>query len=145
MNSRIIESDVKKNTQPITIGGKTYNISFTLNVIDEIQAKYGDLNKLADVVGKTSELKWLITVLVNEAIEEHNEDYPDEKWDMVTESYIGRRIDSFNLNSFTKAIFAALGASMPADKSIGNIDDELEAELADINDIKPEKNTIAEQ
>ncbi|MBQ3603950.1 MAG: hypothetical protein IJA02_08930 [Clostridia bacterium] len=145
MKARIIESDVKKNTQPITIGDKTYDISFTLNVIDEIQGKYGGLNNLADVVEKTSELKWLIALLVNEAIEEHNEDYPDDIWEKVTESYIGRRIDSFNLNTVTKSIFAALGASMPADKSIGNIDDELNAELADIENSEPEKNTIAEQ
>lgn len=145
MNARIIESDVKKNTQPITIGNKTYEISFTLNVIDEIQKKYGDLNALADVVEKTSEVKWLIALLVNEAIEEHNEDHPDDKWELLTESYIGRKLDVFNLKPVTSSIFAALGKSMPADKSIGEIDDELNAELAGIEDAEQAKNSTAGQ
>lgn len=83
-----------KNT--LTVGGRVYNIVLTLSVIDELQAKYNGLDKVIKNVNDfnlmVSELAEIATIFINDDIERHNEDYPNDKREPITSSWLKRRI-----------------------------------------------------
>lgn len=62
--------------QMINLKGKDYPILFDLNVIEQIQKRYGDITKLDKKMQDISEQKWILTQIINEGIEfdnfEHN-------------------------------------------------------------------------
>ena len=67
-------SEIKTNYIDFELAGRVYPLSLTLNIIDALQDRYGDLT---DVFKKTAELKeisWIMTQFVNEAIDNHNDD-----------------------------------------------------------------------
>ena len=89
-------SDLKTPKNALTIGGRTHNIVLTLSVIDELQDKYDDLNtvleSLDDFKKMTKELAEIATVFINDDVECHNEDYPNDKLEKVTSQWVCRRI-----------------------------------------------------
>lgn len=75
---------------------------FSLNVLDEMQDKFGGYDKLAEAMqGKDvfKNVKWLLTRLINEGAEEGDEP--------VTEAWTGKKIHAGNINEIINTIFTA--------------------------------------
>ncbi|WP_277669057.1 hypothetical protein [Caproiciproducens galactitolivorans] len=99
-------SAIKDGRLPITLD-KERHLLFSLNVIDEMQDKFGGFDKLDEVLqGKDSikNLRWLLTLLLNEGA---GADEPE-----LTEKEVGKLIHTGNFLEVKTAIFKAF--------SIGN-------------------------
>ena len=81
---------------------KERHLLFSLNAIDEMQDKFGDFDKLDEMLsGKDSikNLRWLLTVLLNEGAEEGEPE--------LTEKEVGRMIHTGNFLEVKSSIFKA--------------------------------------
>ncbi len=84
-------SAIKDGRYPIMLD-KERHLLFSLNVIDDIQDKFGDISNLGEYMqGKDSikNVKWLLTQLLNEGANE--DDVP------LTEKQVGKLIHAGNL------------------------------------------------
>lgn len=115
---------------------KERHLLFSLNAIDEMQDKFGGFDQLDKVLsGKDSikNLRWLLTVLLNEGAEEGEAE--------LTEKQVGRLIHTGNFTEVKTAIFKAF--------SMGNngTPEPPEAEVEEDNDAddgqETEKNVTA--
>lgn len=115
-------SAIKDGRLPIELNGREFHLLFSLNVIDEMQDRFGGFDTLAEVLsGKDSikNLRWLLTLLMNEGAGEGEEP--------LTERQVGHMIHTGNFGEVRTAIFRAfaLGNSGDADPQ-DNEDDEEE-------------------
>lgn len=81
---------------------KERHLLFSLNAIDEMQDKFGGFDRLDKVLyGKDSikNIRWLLTVLLNEGAEEGEAE--------LTEKQVGRLIHTGNFAEVKTAIFKA--------------------------------------
>lgn len=51
------------------IKGNEYPILFSLNVAEAIQKRYGGVEKIADKLNDIAEIKWILTLIINEGID----------------------------------------------------------------------------
>lgn len=113
-------SAIKDGRLPITLD-KERHLLFSLNVIDEMQDKFGGFDKLGDVLqGKDSikNLRWLLTLLLNEGSDEGEAE--------LSEKEVGKMIHTGNFNEVKSAIFRAfaIGNSGSAEPKPDDPDDE---------------------
>lgn len=94
-------SAIKDGRFPIVLD-KERHLLFSLNAIDEMQDKFGGFDRLDTVLsGKDSikNLRWLLTVLLNEGAEDDEEP--------LTEKQVGKLIHTSNFAEVKTAIFKA--------------------------------------
>lgn len=94
-------SAIKDGRFPITLD-KERHLLFSLNVIDEMQDKFGGFDRLdAALSGKDSikNLRWLLTLLLNEGADDGDEE--------LTEKQVGKLIHTGNFNEVKSSIFKA--------------------------------------
>lgn len=94
-------SAIKNGRFPIVLD-KERHLLFSLNAIDEMQDKFGGFDRLDTVLsGKDSikNLRWLLTVLLNEGAEDDEEP--------LTEKQVGKLIHTGNFAEVKTAIFKA--------------------------------------
>ena len=92
-------SAIKDGRFPIVLD-KERHLLFSLNAIDEMQDKFGGFDRLDTVLsGKDSikNLRWLLTVLLNEGAEDDEEP--------LTEKQVGKLIHTGNFAEVKTAIF----------------------------------------
>lgn len=112
-------SNINPKGKPLKIGGREYNLIFTINVIDDIQDHFDiSIDKLSDLISEPRKqfkvIRYILTALINESIEIHNEESPD-KWDKIDERYVGRHMTTSNLKEFADAILGAFADGTPID------------------------------
>lgn len=118
-------SAIKDGRFPITLD-KERHLLFSLNAIDEMQDKFGGFDRLDEVLsGKDSikNLRWLLTVLLNEGAEEGEAE--------LTEKEVGRMIHTGNFLEVKSSIFKAFsmgnnGTPEPPERGADEEDDEEE-------------------
>lgn len=79
---------------------------FSLNVMDEVEEKFGELEKLAEAIqgkGRIKNVKWILTRLLNEGATEGEE--------VLTEEEVGKMIHAGNFKALTEAIFHSLAVA----------------------------------
>ncbi len=116
-------SAIKDGRFPITLD-KERHLLFSLNVIDEMQDKFGGFDKLDKALsGKDSvkNLRWLLTLLLNEGAEDGDEE--------LTEKQVGKLIHTGNFNEVKSSIFKAFslgnnGTEEPPARDDGEDDEE---------------------
>jgi len=94
-------SAIKDGRFPIMLD-KERHLLFSLNAIDEMQDKFGGFDRLDEVLsGRDSikNLRWLLTVLLNEGAEEGEPE--------LSEKQVGRLIHTGNFAEVKDAIFKA--------------------------------------
>ena len=94
-------SAIKDGRFPIVLD-KERHLLFSLNAIDEMQDKFGGFDRLDTVLsGKDSikNLRWLLTVLLNEGAEDDEEP--------LTEKQVGKLIHTGKFAEVKTAIFKA--------------------------------------
>lgn len=105
---------------------KERHLLFSLNAIDEMQDKFGGFDRLDTVLsGKDSikNLRWLLTVLLNEGAEDDEEP--------LTEKQVGKLIHTGNFAEVKTAIFKAFSMGnngMPEPPEQDGEDDEEDIE-----------------
>jgi hypothetical protein len=113
--------DLRPKGIEINIDGKQRSLLFTINVIDELQERYDlaiyeVIQKLFSEEEKDKKesykvLKCITTVLINEDVAIHN-DESEEKWEEVTEKYIGRKLTIENMGYVAILILKAYQNSL---------------------------------
>ena len=101
-------SDLNTKSNTITINGQEYGMRFTINAIDDIQDHFdipiSDLSSvMSDERHSIRNLRYLITVLINEDIDIKND--AGANIPHVNERYIGRYINSSNMGDFIKSVY----------------------------------------
>jgi hypothetical protein len=111
-------SDLKNKYCTVNIDGKEYGMICTLNVIDDIQDKFGcgieslDL-MLNDPRQQMKVIKYLLAEMINEAAD-CKADENGEAADHVTERYIGRHIVGFEaMAGLMGAISECISGGLP--------------------------------
>jgi len=97
-------SALKDGRYEIELDKKRY-LLFDLNVIDELNEKYGGYDKLGEVLDAVKnphyikDLKWILTLLINEGAEENDPE--------LTERQVGKLINTGNMDTALTSVFAA--------------------------------------
>mgnify|MGYP000759200404 FL=1 len=120
-------SAIKDGRLPIALD-KERHLLFSLNVIDEMQDKFGGFDKLAEMLkGKDGikNLRWLLTVLLNEGAADDEEP--------LTEKQVGKLIHTGNFADVKAAIFKSFsmgnnGTPEPPERDEEEEDDEEDIE-----------------
>lgn len=123
-------SAIKDGRFPIMLD-KERHLLFSLNVIDEVQDRFGgfdDLNSVLSGSDGIKNLRWLLTTLLNEGAEEGEEP--------LTEKQTGKLIHTGNFADVKTAIFKAFSMGNNGTPEPPAKDDEDEEE-------DDEKNTAA--
>ena len=101
---------MKTLTKQIIYKNKVYDIVFNLNVMEEIQEKYGSLDKWAKLTssnkGSEPNAKAVIfgfTAMINEGLEISNETN-NENNSLLTEKQVGRMITDIGLKESTSKL-----------------------------------------
>ena len=116
---------------------KERHLLFSLNAIDEMQDKFGGFDRLDTVLsGKDSikNLRWLLTVLLNEGTEEGEPE--------LTEKQVGKMIHTGNFLEVKSSVFKAFSMGNNGMEEPPARDDE-EDDGDDEEDTEERKNTAA--
>ena len=121
-------SAIKDGRFPIVLD-KERHLLFSLNAIDEMQDKFGGFDRLDTVLsGKDSikNLRWLLTVLLNEGAEDDEEP--------LTEKQVGKLIHTGNFAEVKTAIFKAFsmgnkGTHEPTEQDGEDDEEEIEKKM----------------
>lgn len=113
----------------ITVGDKEYPMAYTLNVMEDIQEKFGTIEawgealqpephedeegKITKQEPKIKDLKWTFTQFINEGIDIENEE-KGEKRPFVTEKQVGRLISAIGINKVNQELMRATVESTKA-------------------------------
>ena len=126
------------------LDGHDLEMSLSLAAIAEIQEKYGELGSALERAALEKDgvgvLIGLVTIMINDAVETHNEEHPKETpWDTYTERQISRRFGIRDLGTLRKLITAVTTGSLPDADVQGEVPDELQALLDDADVPEPEE------
>lgn len=97
----------------IEIGDKNYPLSFSLNVMEQVQETYGSMdewmNTLQTAPGKEIKMKdliWTFQQFINEGIEIENEDKKDstEIGQLLTHKQVGRLITQVDMKKLVSTM-----------------------------------------
>ena len=110
----------KESTPSITWNGEKYDLVFNLNVMEEIQDKYGSVEKWGELVEeaeepKAKDIKFGFTAMLNEGIDIYNEDHEDER-PFFTEKQVGRIISQLGLQNAAHTLNAVVVDSTKSDE-----------------------------
>ncbi|MDR2513744.1 MAG: hypothetical protein LBD02_00865 [Christensenellaceae bacterium] len=92
-------SAIKDGRLPITLD-KERHMLFSLNVMDEVEDRFGSLDKLTDALngeGRMKNVRWLFTLLLNEGAADNEEP--------LTEKQVGKMIHGGNMAEIQNAIY----------------------------------------
>jgi len=126
MNDKIAYIETKKRTYPIV---------FNLNVLEDLQDKYGSFQKWGEIVSNNidgdeskdrepniKDLKQGLMLMINEAIDMENEDKTeDEKEEFVNERQLGRIISEVGQDKILKSIMDLTVDSTQTDNNSKNV------------------------
>ncbi len=106
------------------IDGKSYDLVISLNVLQEVQKKYGTVQKWGELTGGNEtevNIEALIfgyTAMLNEAIDIKNQDLSEEqRLPFYTEKQVGRIITSLGLRKATEVMNNAVVNGTKSDDS----------------------------
>lgn len=110
-------SDLKNKYCTVNIDGKEYGMICTLNVIDDIQDKFGcGIESLDPMLNDPRQqmkvIKYLLAELINEAAD-CKADETGEAAAHVTERYIGRHIGISNMSALVDSIGECFSDGLP--------------------------------
>ena len=112
-------SAIKDGRLPITLD-KERHMLFSLNAIDAVEDKIGDIGNLEEEMNKKGRMKlikWLFTLLLNEgaAFTKYLETGTTEGAEVLTEDTVGLLLNGVNLTSMTSNIYKSLALSSKGD------------------------------
>lgn len=141
---KAIINGARKDPVYFALDGKELPINLSLAAISEIQEKYGDIGSAMERAALEKEgigvLIDIVTILLNDAVETHNEEHPQEPaWELYTLRQISRRFGMQDIPILRKLLMAAMTGSLPDANVQGEVTDELQALLDDADVPEPEE------
>lgn len=130
------KQETKEKFISFEVDDKTYKLCLGFNVIAEIQERYGNFEDIFDKMNALKDVRWLLTVMLNDAVMRHNHDYPIDKWKELDEWEVGEIIGT-DVADIKKTILTAFGLGLPDGEEK---DEELAALIPDIGGEDTEKN-----
>ena len=119
-NINVIEKSV-----PFEFMGVTYPLKMTWNVLAEIAERFGSIGEaLEDGGEQMRNMLEVITLLINEAVETHNEENPDDMWVKIDSRYVGRHLGSSDIKRVSDSIIETVISSNPDSENEELTDDE---------------------
>lgn len=112
-------SAIKDGRYPITLD-KERHLLFNLNALDEFQDKMGGYGEFEKVLSDAALLRWLLTLLINEGINEGEEP--------LTEAETDEMIRPENITEIRVSILNALVRGMIGDDEPESVEDEWDGE-----------------
>ena len=97
----------------INIKNKKWHLIFNVRVTNQIQSHYDEyivdfINNMKHTKTWYEKLAYTYKALLDEEVKMHNEDYPHDKWEEISDIYIQTRfITSYNAEALTRVIVAA--------------------------------------
>ncbi len=107
-------SNVKQEPTILTLSGRDYPLVLTFNVIDQLQEKYGSIDDALQKSEKIGVLTNIIWMLVAESAEIHNDNNPNDVWEIPTERKVGRMLNLGNVDEVNAALLAVFKLSLPS-------------------------------
>jgi hypothetical protein len=104
----------------VTVAEREFEISFNMNVVEAIFEKFGALTDFqkalrgSDACGNLRTTIWILSVMINDAIEEENE-RSKEKSELLSERQLGRLLPPKDFFTLRDSLFEAWIDSMPKD------------------------------
>ena len=128
-------SAIKDSRTPITLD-KERHLLFSLNVLDELQDKAGDIGNLGEILYNDNKinlknLKWILTLLLNEGA-------PDDE-EPLSERQVGKLIPAGRLQEVIKLVLAAFSKGNNGDEPAAAEDTEDEDTEDDEKNVKSGK------
>lgn len=111
-------SAIKNGKLTITLD-KERHLLFSLNALDEVQDKFGGIDKIGEAMGGNEAIKnirWLLTLLINEGAADGEE--------QLTEKQVGRLIHTGNFAEVQKSIFKAFSLGNSGGESQPDTEDD---------------------
>ncbi len=112
-------SAFKDGRYPINLD-KERHLLFSLNAMDEIQDKFGDLNNLSEIMSgkeRFRAVRWVLTLLINEGAAEGE--------NPLTEKEVGKMIHAGNMAYAQECIYKSIAIGQAGtDDTSGDTDDE---------------------
>ena len=110
----------KNKTNEITYKGKSYEVVFNLNVMEQIQDEYGSIEAWGELTDSAAEpsakaVKYGLGAMINEGIDIYNEEN-DDKREFFTDKQIGRIITEIGLANVTKTVHKTVVDSTKSDE-----------------------------
>ena len=117
----------------IDVNGKTYPLAFTINVLEEIQKKYGSYKKWGDLTGGKNKdeqgneqeidleaLIFGIKEMINEGIDIENENR-EKKEEFVSAKQVGRIITNLGLKEMANELHKVVIDSTKVEETRKNV------------------------
>jgi hypothetical protein len=140
-------SAIKDGRLPIELNGKEYHLLFSLNVIDDMQDRFGGFDTLGEVLqgqDAIKNLRWLLTMVLNEGAEDGEPE--------LSEKEVGKLIHMGNFDEVKTAIFKAFSVGSNSDIEPDADDEEDETAdgteyetTTDDEEDETEKNAVADK
>lgn len=134
---KAIINAARKQPVMFRLDGRELEISMSLAAIAEIQDAYGDLGTALDKTMEKDGVRVLInllTILLNDAVEEHNDAHPADRWEPYTERQISRRFGVTDVGTLRSLIGAVISGGLPEPDVAGaEVPDEMRELLAAVD------------
>ena len=117
---------MKEKTICVEYNNKKYPLVFNLNVMEEIQNVYGDIQKWGEIVEnnhdtpKIKDLKFGLKAMINEGLDIENET-SEVKRELLNDKQVGRLLTSVGLAEITNKIKEATTTSTKVDEKPKNV------------------------
>lgn len=110
----------KKKENVLTYKGVDYDLAFNLNVMEEIQEKYGSVEAWGELVESTAEpkakdIKFGFLAMLNEGIDMYNDDHEDKRA-FLTDKQVGRIISEVGLSEVAQMLNKTVVDSTKSDE-----------------------------
>lgn len=139
-------AETRNNTVDFELGGRVYPLSLTLGAIAEIQRRRGDITEaFGQALDSFDALIDIFALIFNDAIEDHNEGHPEDKWPLFDGKRLARKLTYEDVPRLTNALLALMGQGLPdaGAKGAAVTDEMAEALNAEALPEEPEKNGTA--
>lgn len=111
-------NETKRRSVIFNFDGHDLELILGLSAIADMQEEFGDLEKAFADMSINSLIK-IATILINDAIEEHNEKF-SPAWQRYSTREVGRLIGFDRAEELRDALFTVMGISLPDAEEEGN-------------------------
>ena len=114
MKAKIIECQAILKTVELYLNNEKYYVSFSLNVIKQIQQEFGSMDDLLEEINDNNidAIIRVFEILINDSIDRERI-FEKKERDYIDVRVISYLIGTSNLNYYTQVLQEALGISLP--------------------------------
>lgn len=108
-----MDANVTERPVPFTLDGRTYDLKLTFWVEAEICQRFGGVLEAMKGSDMLKNLLTILTLLINEAVDIHNDASREDPWDHLDERYVGRHLSHRDTKTIADTVSQVLQMSRP--------------------------------